>query len=69
MLTITVRIKGCPVPVTVKSSNAILKNQLPNSERVLKGMLFPAPVAAGDILATDFQGLNADIVETQNSFR
>ena len=68
MLTTTVNVKGCKTPVAVKSSRAIPKDQLPQAVRLLKGMLFPAPVATGDILARDFQGLDADIVATQSSF-
>jgi len=66
-LTTTVKVQGSSVPLAVRSSAVVPKAELMRAVEQLKKITVNPPVRVGDILFSDFLGLNADIIATQNS--
>ena len=67
IVTSTVRVTGGILPmVSCKTKSDIPKDKIFAVTKALESIEVPAPVAIGDVLATDIAGTGVDIVATKN---
>jgi len=67
IVTSTVRVKDGKLPVvSVKTAGDIPKDKINVCMEAIRGIVVTAPIHIGDVILTEFAGIQCDIVATKN---